>query len=94
MLVGLPMMVNGMFVAVAVALLDIVSVLVAVFTKVMLVVAGMPGPEMPCPAATFVVLDTVTEPEPMTVEPVTGSVPTRQLAEGDPMGILVGAGWT
>ena len=59
MLVGLPMMVNGMFEAVAVALLDIVSV-VGLVIAVMEVVAGMPAPEMPSPVERPVVVDSVT----------------------------------
>ena len=38
-------------------------------------------------------LETVTKGEPATVEPVTGSVPTRQLPDGVPIEELVAAGW-
>ena len=44
-------------------------------------------------AAIWDVLDTVTKGEPALVEPVTGSVPTRQLPDGVPMAVLVAAGW-
>jgi len=59
LLVGLPMMVNGMFEAVVVTLLDIVSV-VGLVIAVMEVVVGIPVPEMPSPTARPVVVDSVT----------------------------------
>lgn len=87
LLVGLPMMVSGMLEAVAVAGLEIVTVVGV--TATMEVVAGMPVPEMPSPAARPAVVDSVTWFESWVVEPVMVTVSATLVARVTVVAVVV-----